>query len=443
MAALIDRLPPEILSRIFLILVRASRYATSIRDGGYAEINHPLQISRVCIRWRQVAISTPMLWSFLDFPYSSDDSRKLQYLNLCYERSGNARLSLRLGKHEAERYDEYVDEELACLLGLCATRLDSLAIAYLNPEFAKETLSLLLARGAAGRIRKLALHADVAEDLILADSSLPQDTLDKFLGSLHHLYLGCVSFCWDTMCCRNLMELQLHSLDTNASPSSSQLVSFLNANPMLRKLHIGELGLCTDRPCLLPIKLPELENLELDAGVEFTQWFLTLLTPGARDITLQIYSYITKVAEAQLSDALRQFFQRSRIVTLRVPTIRFVPFSSIAAYLPHLETLGIERPKDQYDLSDINTQTELLPKLHTVELVGCTTRDVESSLRTVLSRSSIRQILFPSFCSVDKAGKIASMNIDEVREWMYGQGITANLRIAPELLFGSSPAPFW
>ncbi|KAF8606163.1 hypothetical protein BDV93DRAFT_362368 [Ceratobasidium sp. AG-I] len=443
MVAPINCLPPEILSRIFVILAQYSRYAASIGDKSYNEVDYPLRLSSICVRWRQVAIGTPSLWSFLDLckpEYSSEDFR---YLNVCYERSGNTPLTLRLGKYDDECDLDNVDEQLEPLLSLCATRLESLVVAYHAPGFAKQVLSVLLARGAAGRVRKLALHANWEDDLVLADSSLSQRILDELFEPLQSLYLECVAFDWSTMRCRNLVELQLSRLDTSARPSSSQLASLLSANPNIHKLQISGFELSPYDSTLPQIKLSQLQNLELEMDPELTQWLFTLLTPGTRDISLQIYSYATESHNAQVViETLCQFFRRSKIVALRMMGSRFVPFSSVAAYLPHLEILRVDGPGGGYDLSCIEPQAELLLKLHTIELIYCTTRDVESGIGTVLSLHSVSQILFPTFDSVDETGKTTSMDIDEVREWMHGRGVTANVRMAPELLLNRNPTPF-
>ncbi|KAF8606152.1 hypothetical protein BDV93DRAFT_521012 [Ceratobasidium sp. AG-I] len=457
MAAPIDRLPPEILSRIFVTLVQASLYAASIGDGSYntiqyssiaaayadhdKNVNYPVRLTSVCIRWRQVAISTPLLWSFLDLVRSWVGLRNLQYLNMCYDRSVDAPLSVRLGKYSTQYCQDGDEERLAPLLSSYAPRLYSLAIAYSSPGVAKKALSFLVARGTAGRLRKLALRAYLEDNLILADDPLPQDALDELLEPLHSLHLDCVAFNWDITRCRNLVELQLVRLLNVTTPSSSQLVSFLNANPTIRKLKISCLSLSTYDPGLPPIKLPELQNMELDISLQFTEWFFTLLTPGTRDITLLIYCYAPGSATAQVVDTFRQFFQRSRIVTLRMHGGCLIPFSSIAAYLPHLETLGAANVFQGYDLSSVDAQTELLPRLHTVELVYCTIRDVESSLKAVLSLPSVRQIRFPYFLPGGGDGPNVT-DIDQVGEWMRGRGITANPRKSPELNFPCSPSPF-
>ena len=137
--------------------------------------------------------------------------------------------------------------------------------------------------------------------------------------------------------------------------------------------------------------------MELSPTQDFIEWFFTLLIPGTQDITLLVDSYIFDPDKAETSNAFRQLFQRPRIVKLRVPGCLFIPFSSIVAYLPHLETLGTAQTKDDYDLSKIDSQTALLPKLHTVEIEYCTTRDVVAGLRTILSLPTVKQILFATF----------------------------------------------
>ena len=443
MAAVIDCLPPEILSSVFVTLVQASRYAASIGDTSYHGINYALQVSSVCVRWRQVAIGTPILWSFLDIFPSGGSLRNLKYLNMCQDRSAGAPLKVRIGKHGRECYQDTVDEQLSSLLSTYAVRSDSLAICYRSQRFIKAVLSNMLIGKAISRVRTLALNANWEDDLILADSSLSQDTLDELLEPLHSLYLECVAFDWDTIRCRNLVDVQLIRLYGVASPSAPQLLSFLNANPTIRRLTMSSFDLSTYDSGLPQIQLPELQNLELQLGQEFTQWLFPLLTPGTREITLQIYSSLPKSHRTQVVvNALCPFFQRSRIVTLHMLRGCCIPFSSVAAYLPHLETLRAYTPVRGYDLSNINPQTELLPRLRTVELVQCTTRHVESGLRTVLSLPSISQITFPYFYSVDKAGATTSISIDQVKEQLRAQGVTANLRIVPELLFRCSQSPF-
>ena len=135
----------------------------------------------------------------------------------------------------------------------------------------------MLGQKPATRVQELALCVYWHDSRILANNSLPQKALDELLEPLHSLYLECVTFDWDTIRRRSLVELQLHRLNRDMSPSSSQLVSFLNANPMIRKLNISDVYLSIPEPSLPSIKLLELQHLELLTWVGLTKWFLTLL----------------------------------------------------------------------------------------------------------------------------------------------------------------------
>ena len=112
---------------------------------------------------------------------------------------------------------------------------------------------------------------------------------------------------------------------------------------------------------------------------------------------------------------IRPFFRRSHVVTRQMLRVGCISFSSVAAYLPHLETLRAYTPVSGYGFSDVVRLPELLPKLHTVERIDCFALHVESDLWTVLSLPSGSQILFPKFRSVDKAGITGSMSIEQVR----------------------------
>jgi hypothetical protein len=128
-------------------------------------------------------------------------------------------------------------------------------------------------------------------------------------------------------------------------------------------------------------------------------------------------------------------------VTLRIQSNGWIPFTDVAAYLPHLEVLRVNRPRSGYDLSTIDTQGALLLQLHTIKLVEFTTRDVEAGIGTILSLPSVRRILFDLFYFVIEMST-PFVNVDQVREWLYGYGIIANVRKAPELKFDSTPSPF-
>ena len=155
-------------------LVQSWLYAHSIGDESFGPINYPLLLSRICTCWRQVAVTTPSLWLYLDFDIANYPSANLWYLNFCYERSASAPLSVRFGRYNHECNLEGINDQLALLLGSYAKRLELVAISYSRSKFVKETLAILFAEGATGQVCKLALHAILGDKQIIADDLLSQ-----------------------------------------------------------------------------------------------------------------------------------------------------------------------------------------------------------------------------------------------------------------------------
>ncbi|KAG1886172.1 hypothetical protein F4604DRAFT_1724979 [Suillus subluteus] len=89
--SLISRLPTEILSEIFLYCLPEDEHLL------YASRQAPMLLTRVCRRWREIAVGLPRLWCSLqvDFWYEDWQTRALCY-DSWLKRSGGRPLSLRL-----------------------------------------------------------------------------------------------------------------------------------------------------------------------------------------------------------------------------------------------------------------------------------------------------------------------------------------------------------
>lgn len=90
----IRRLPPEILSQIFEDA--AYNYYSYIRLRHWTNPhNLPMfQFTTVSYLWRQVAISTPFLWNYLNMDLDAIDDRVVRIIDTMLQRSGNAPLRL-------------------------------------------------------------------------------------------------------------------------------------------------------------------------------------------------------------------------------------------------------------------------------------------------------------------------------------------------------------
>lgn len=89
-ASPISRLPVEILTRIFTLSVgsfRSSFASIRFRDESIDEVN---DIASVCSYWRNIAINTPSLWSYIDF----DRMSQAELIPLWLERARNHPLDI-------------------------------------------------------------------------------------------------------------------------------------------------------------------------------------------------------------------------------------------------------------------------------------------------------------------------------------------------------------
>jgi len=57
----IKHLPVEVLSEIFILVVKS--WSSDLF--GHGGLPPPMQLARICRTWRQIAFSTPLLWTFI------------------------------------------------------------------------------------------------------------------------------------------------------------------------------------------------------------------------------------------------------------------------------------------------------------------------------------------------------------------------------------------
>ncbi|ESK88757.1 hypothetical protein Moror_17145 [Moniliophthora roreri MCA 2997] len=81
----IRRLPPEVLSRVFVI-------AQQERDESWSSCQVPLTLGQVCSQWRAITHSDPRLWSYIQVNFRVDDDKLaahkiLEWTKLCLKKS--------------------------------------------------------------------------------------------------------------------------------------------------------------------------------------------------------------------------------------------------------------------------------------------------------------------------------------------------------------------
>ncbi|KAG9073925.1 hypothetical protein FS749_014562 [Ceratobasidium sp. UAMH 11750] len=261
----IDGLPSETLSQIFVTLNEASLYARSIGDGSYGPIDYPTLLLSVCSRWRHIVLTTPHLWSYIDFATARGMLQNLELVKRYFHRAQNASLRIRIGMYHIGFLQQNVDPEVEYLLRSSVPRLESLAISCWHSSFVKQTITTLFSDAETPPILTLALFLHSGDKRILADEKLlPQECLDRLFEPLQSLYLDSVSPDWQRLACRNLVELQLIEPPLHGTPSVQQLENLLRVNPGLRFVKFQRVLFDFERPASLRlIQLPHLEELDL------------------------------------------------------------------------------------------------------------------------------------------------------------------------------------
>lgn len=268
---LINSLPPEILSDIFLHLRQIRRYRQLL----------PFQVStsHVCRRWRQIAISTPQLWSTI----TVFSTRSLPCVDEWLRRSGAAPLGVRLDLYSAD-YRGQVDvvwiKETLARIASNVHRLRNLFIFAYREVNAYHILQLF-EHADAPLLERLSVHIGNRDDrrelapLLVSGNNFTLST--TFNGGLPRLAFAELEPLRCIPPLTNITTLYLNVVGKRAALHFDRLAEILqtpyNLVTFSLRGNIKEDGwpIHRDRP---HIQLPQLRNLELSARGVTGVWFI-------------------------------------------------------------------------------------------------------------------------------------------------------------------------
>ena len=186
----VNRLPPEILSEIFLDLAESLASREYRRERLSAVRNEWLRVTRVCRRWREVAVGQPLLWNVLD--YNTGNARRQTHeaaLNRQWlRRAGCAPLDICIGG--TNLIDEETLAELAARCGqirrLWIRLFDPADILsrFAGPATHLEELTIQSFIGAARLPTLVGGDTPFLKRLAMSGKALPS-LLDRFSGRVH------------------------------------------------------------------------------------------------------------------------------------------------------------------------------------------------------------------------------------------------------------------
>lgn len=428
----IARLPTEILARIFALAVtsyRTFRPGARPRDLSVAQLN---TIASVCCHWRNAALETATLWSYID----CETLNCLDHARLWLNRAMDCPLDILTTSHLRRTS---LDGPRTSTFPHLIPHINNLRsiILFSDSETTQAWVSEWCRNGATRTLTTLAitnLNRDLAEFPVKAES-VPQQCLDELLYSISTIYLTGLRINWDLFTCRNLGTLCL----MNTTVAIESLSQVLWANPKLEYIHFS--GLSTTKPIStlgLPlIELQSLHTLELE-NVDFDDicYLLANLMPGSRAFNLKLLSVGNWFSSAMFRYEFLELCRRSNVKTLCCPISEAL--EHVIDVVPRLEVLAFNRmglSGSVYDvlLRPASDNTQMLPEranlrlphLHTLYANECHFIDADG-LRRFISTYSIQRIeISEEYCTV---GDHEIYNTEDLERWI---GLEVNVGYLP------------
>ncbi|KAH7332553.1 hypothetical protein B0J17DRAFT_771662 [Rhizoctonia solani] len=351
---------------------------TSTSDDSASAESFPLYpdcIAQVCSRWRQIALSSPSLWSHIDYaPQQKLDCGMLARAKAYMKRASS--LSIILHIHIHEHMDvHYKKDNLEHFLMSVACRTKSLDYTTIRPgnAFTRLVLMTLLRGSATGpavftQLKHTTSFTGMAfmhdphimsadQDLRRYDSAalnldLPESVIEESFSNLSILHLRGLYPSWSSAPYHGLVDLRLIGLSSSYRHPipESKFRNILKASPRLRILNFSLVVSKQSRDTrITPVYLEDLEKVNIATrhprdGV----WLmisepgavLRLFAPGSKFLQLSISHYIYQPHESSVTD-LKYFFRRSRI-TKFYGKGACPPLGELLSHAPNLRVLELD-----------------------------------------------------------------------------------------------------
>ncbi|KDN48372.1 hypothetical protein RSAG8_02964, partial [Rhizoctonia solani AG-8 WAC10335] len=309
----INNLPSELLAHIFHLVHCIQPCAKRDYNTGNARTEpiYPAVLSLVCSRWREIAFSTPTIWSHIDVSTSTLLNRQ--------------RLSDLMKLHMSQA-----------------------------GEFPPHILSTFFKSCTPGKLTRLTLMAEDGDPLFITGNDNPDggyqvglstERLEDVLSHVSTLRLAKLYPQWSSRAYHGLVELRLTGMA--ASIAESKLTAMLQSSPDLR---IFQFALTINDPLpansqIAPIPLKNLEVLNL-AKMDCTQIgpLLRWLAPGSKPLHLAVtHEYRPAQLGLQLMGQNSiSFFSRACITRAYGRRLKFSHIMDLLDLSPNLQVLALK-----------------------------------------------------------------------------------------------------
>ncbi|KAF8600717.1 hypothetical protein BDV93DRAFT_510583 [Ceratobasidium sp. AG-I] len=233
----INKLPPEILSHIF---ITSKNYCLDdIKKHEKSIELLPDVFSGVCTYWRRVALDTPSLWTHIDISPHADTKQHTLSAEMLLQRS--QKLPIDLHVIESERLCPSPNN--AATLKLASLHLDTDSY---SRKLIRRMLTSWVANISPDSAYALSIRRPKASVLFYINEEMKtstrlgsEDHVEEVLSSLRVLHLHNACFNWNCAAYSGLVDLQIHSSTANLEISTLEVVSVLSSSPGLITLKLG------------------------------------------------------------------------------------------------------------------------------------------------------------------------------------------------------------
>ncbi|KAG8709516.1 hypothetical protein FRC08_018300 [Ceratobasidium sp. 394] len=379
----VHRLPREVLVMIFVIAT--SRYT---KDDHTTRCHRarfsPTILASVSSSWRQIALGTPCLWSYIDLIVGnlSRPSHRKQ-VELWVERSCTALLYVDISEYNyrSDR-DTSPSSGTTHLLELLAPLMHRVLALDMGAELGeRDLLSPVLAlwakHASTGVEKTLQVFNDSHNNsnAILGpagDGSFSANDFNSFFRSFNRLAVYNCRISENVMFHEGLVDLQLQKLGHPLT--QEKLVAMLATTPRLRTLALANCWIEPSEEIPAPVALNHLLflSLESDSHSSNLVHVFPLLAIGSEGLSMSL----TLENNPDLIAGARAFLGRTKVTRLHAWGIdENAPLSAILCPIPHLKTLALdyfdisgEIPQGFFGLNDNGHSRAPWPRLRTLYL---------------------------------------------------------------------------
>ncbi|KAK0451564.1 hypothetical protein EV421DRAFT_1043353 [Armillaria borealis] len=374
----IDRLPNELLAKIFFLAAKETRHDT---------IPAPFIVSQTCRRWRNVALSTGDLWKFISFSFPLSS---IQYLraNSMLSRSSTFPLDLLMDFRDPswdweEEPHGFTSNGMRSVIRLLEPHFNRLQdVDILLDTWAPMHTFLLETRrldvASLPALKRLSLSRCNAYFALKGEIFQPQrlrDSLPLFGGiplpGLNHLSLVGVHVNWSIAASSlsNLTSLELKYHAPDVLPTWNEFTDLISGSPDLR--HLSVIGSC---PCgaagstlisALTLSHFTLGFVDIDDAVQFVS---SMHFPALESLSLEdVRSALDPIETVQDAAPLLECFIRMSSSTIPLHRLRCLKLNEINASQEALDSFfSILSSVTEMDLSESIPLAALEPSLGVV-----------------------------------------------------------------------------